>query len=343
MPGVYIRNETWYNPPHETRKHRQMVGWFEEFRMILVTGGTGFIGQALIRHLLEDGREIRTLLRPSSQTPELPKGLPVEVALSNVNDERSLRSALADVDTIYHLVGGEWLGVQEDLAMLEIEGTKTLLQVAEKTGVQRIVYMSHLGADRASAYPVMKVKGIVEEFIRRSGITYTILRSGLVFGEDDHFTTALAKLMAVYPLIFFLPSPAKTLIQPLWVEDLATILTWLLEAEEMNDQTVEIGGPEYLSIEEVVKEVMRVTSLSRTLVELRPSYLRFVAVTLEYLYPAFPHSVYWLDYLANDRTCDIDSVSRMFGLLPARMAGHLNYLEDKNWGKIARQELRKQR
>jgi dihydroflavonol-4-reductase len=90
--------------------------------MILVTGGTGFIGQALIRHLLEDGREVRTLLRPSSQTPSLPKSFPVEVALSNINDERSLRTAMAGVDTIYHLVGGEWLGVHLDLAAVEIDG-----------------------------------------------------------------------------------------------------------------------------------------------------------------------------------------------------------------------------
>ena len=288
--------------------------------MILVTGGTGFIGQVLIRHLLEDGRDVRTLLRPSNQTPDLPKGIPIEVALSNVNDERSLRTALAGVSTIYHLVGGEWLGVHADLADLEIEGTKTLLRVAEQSGVQRIVYLSHIGADRASAYPVLKVKGIVEEFIRRSGMTHTVLRSGLVFGQQDHFTTALAKLIAVYPLVFFIPSPGNALVQPLWVEDLATILTWLLDNPEMENQTVEIGGPDYLSIQEVVEEVMSATGMNRNLIQLRPSYLRLVAMTLEYLYPAFPHSVYWLDYLANDRTCDIDSVSRLFGLLPARFA-----------------------
>jgi NADH dehydrogenase len=265
------------------------------------------------------------------------------VALSNVNDERSLRTALAGVSTIYHLVGGEWLGVHADLADLEIEGTKTLLRVAEQSGVQRIVYLSHIGADRASAYPVLKVKGIVEEFIRRSGMTHTVLRSGLVFGQQDHFTTALAKLIAVYPLVFFIPSPGNALVQPLWVEDLATILTWLLDNPEMENQTVEIGGPDYLSIQEVVEEVMSATGMNRNLIQLRPSYLRLVAMTLEYLYPAFPHSVYWLDYLANDRTCDIDSVSRLFGLLPARFGNHLDYLEGIKWGKLARQEMRRER
>lgn len=311
--------------------------------MILVTGGTGFVGQVLIRHLLEDGREVRTLLRPSSQSPDLPKSLSVEAALSNVNDARSLRSAMVGVDTIYHLVGGEWLGVQEDLAALEIEGTRTLLQVAEESGVKNIVYLSHLGADRASAFPVMKIKGIVEEYIRRSELDHTILRCGLVFGKDDHFTTAMAKLMAVYPLIFFIPSPGNTLLQPLWVEDLATMLTWLLDNPGLKNQTIEIGGPEYMSIEEVAEQLMSETGMKRTLIQLRPSYLRIVAITLEYLFPSFPHSVYWLDYLANDRTCDIDSVSRQFGLLPARFGSHIDYLRGIKWGMLARKEMRRRR
>jgi NADH dehydrogenase len=264
----------------------------------------------------------------------------VQAAISNIEDERSLRAAMAGVDTIYHLVGVEWQGVGGDLSV-EIEGIRTLINVAHEAGVSRIVYLSYLGADRASAYPVMKVKGIVEEYIRRSGMTYTILRSGLVFGENDHFTTALAKLMGVYPFLFFVPSPGNALVQPLWVEDLATILTWLLDKNDLNNETVEIGGPEFLTIEQVVQQVMVAAGMHRRIVHLRPSTLRIVAVGLEYLFPKFPTSIYWLDYLANDRACDIDSVSRIFGLLPTRFSSHLEHLSGKRWGRLARQSMRR--
>jgi NADH dehydrogenase len=308
--------------------------------MILVTGATGFIGQALIRHLLDDDRQVRALIRPSEDSPGLPRGFAVEAAISSIEDQRGLRAALTGVDTIYHLVGLEWQGVSADLGV-EIEGIQSILQVAREMGVSRIIYLSHIGADRASAYTVIKVKGIVEEYIRRSGLEYTIIRSGLVYGEQDHFTTALAKLMAVYPFLFFLPSPGNAMLQPLWVEDLATALTWLLENGELRNQTIEIGGPEFLSIREVAENVMHATGMNRRLVNLRPSTLRIIAVALEYLYPNFPHSVYWLDYLANDRTCDIDSVSRYFGLLPARLSPNLDYLKDKKWGRLARASLRR--
>ena len=93
--------------------------------MILVTGGTGFIGQALIRQLVSLGKPVRTLLRPSIVTPNLPRGIPIEVAVSSFDDERSLRAAMKGVDVIYHLAGSERLGSRlADLVGVDIEGTK---------------------------------------------------------------------------------------------------------------------------------------------------------------------------------------------------------------------------
>lgn len=309
--------------------------------MILVTGGTGFIGKALIRHLVAEGHQVRTLLHPSPKTPELPKGVPVEVAISDISDERSLRAALSGVDTIFHLAGGEWQGVSANLSQIEIQGTRALLEVAKGAGVQRIFYLSHLGADRASAYPVIKVKGIVEEFIRRSGIDYTILQSGLVYGPSDHFSTAIAKMLAIFPFMFMLPGQGDALVQPIWVEDLVTCLTWSLGLEETVNQTLRVGGPEFLSIRQVVEEVIGATGMKRYLAGVQPSYLRLVAVFLEYFFPFMPVSVYWVDYLADDRICEIDSVSRHFGLLPVRFNRHLEHLKGHNWRRQVLQDMRR--
>ena len=299
--------------------------------MILVTGGTGFIGRALIRHLSESGHPVRALLRPSPVSPRLPRGVPVEAAVSGINDPRGLRSAMVGVDTIYHLAGGEWRGAHASLLEIDIRGTQSLVQAARESGVQRIFFVSHLGADRASAFPVFKAKAIAEEFIRRSGIDYTILRTAIVFGPNDGFTTGLAELLSALPYFFFLPGAGDTLVQPLWVEDLATCLTWALDDDGTRNMVYELGGPEFLSFKQLVTLIMQKTRMHKRLVPISPPYLRGMTVLLESFLPSLPISVYWLDYLAANRTCALDTIPRFFNLMPARMAQRLAYLEGPNW------------
>jgi len=299
--------------------------------MILVTGGTGFIGQALIRHLVEEDHKVRTLIRPSRKSPRLPRGVPVEVAVAGLRDERSLRAAMVGVDTIYHLAGVERSGAEADLLDVEVRGTQTVLSAALDAGVERFFYLSHLGADRASAYPIFKAKAIAEEHIRRSGIDYTIMRTAIVFGPNDGFSIALAQLMALVPFVFFVPGEGDTVIQPLWVEDLVTCLAWSLEDENTRSQVYELGGPEHLTLRQVVDTMMAKMGLKRTLLSISPPYLRALTVFLEYLLPASPVSVYWIDYLATNRTCPLDTIPRVFNLMPARISHRLAYLEGRDW------------
>src|SRR5512135_834158 len=173
--------------------------------MILVTGATGFIGRALMRQLLDSGLAVRVLIRPSRRSPRLPKGLPIDVAVVSLADERAIGAALKGVDVIFHLAGAEWQGRNANLQAVDMQGTANLARVAAEADVKRIITVSHLGASRASAYPVFKAKGIAEEHIRRSGVPFTIFRSSLVFGPEDHFTSSLARLLQVSPFIFPLP------------------------------------------------------------------------------------------------------------------------------------------
>jgi uncharacterized protein YbjT (DUF2867 family) len=299
--------------------------------MILVTGATGFIGRALIRHLVEAGHQVRTLIRPSSRTPNLPRSLPVEVVVSSLNDDRGLRAAMVGVDVIYHLAGSEWRGAYASLMQTDIQGTQSVVRAGVDAGVDRLFFVSHLGADRASAYPVIKAKAIAEEFIRRSGIDYTILRSAVVFGPQDGFTMGLAMLLHALPVVFLVPGDGETLLQPLWVEDLATCMTWALNDDGTRNQMYELGGPEYLTLNQVLGLVMAKMGIQKRLVHIRPPYLRAITVLLENVLPSLPVSVYWLDYLATNRTCPLDTIPRFFQLMPARMPYRLDYLIGRDW------------
>jgi uncharacterized protein YbjT (DUF2867 family) len=299
--------------------------------MILVTGGTGFIGKVLVRQLSDAGYPVRLLIRPSKKSPDLPRGVPLEVAVSNLTDARSIRSAMMDVDIVYHLAGVEWHGARASLMDIDILGTQTVSQIAADAGVKRFFYLSHLGADRASAYPVLKAKAIAEENIRRSNVDHTIIRSALVYGLNDHFTSGLARLLYALPSFFFVPEDGNTLLQPIWVEDLVTCLVWALDNELTRNQTYSVGGPEYLTFNHIIQSVLEKINLKRKTVHVFPPYLRAMTVLFESIFPGLPVSVYWLDYLAVNRTVNLDTLPRVFNILPSRFDQRLDHLSQTNW------------
>ncbi len=293
--------------------------------MILVTGGTGFVGQALIRHLIASGKQVRTLLRPSSHSPQLPKGISVEAAVCSIRDERGLRAAMKDVDEVYHLAGTERHSSRAELQEVDVNGSEIVIRVAKQTGVRKLVFLSHLGADRASAFPVFKAKALTENALAHSGIPYTILRSAPIFGPGDQFTVVLAQLLRQAPGFFLVPDDGKNLLQPIWIEDLINCLVMAMENDDLTKQTISVGGIEALPFLEIMDIMMRTMRIKRAVLPVSPSFLRTITLMLDE-FTRFPVSVFWLDYLAVDRTTALDTVPKVFGILPARFHTQLAYL-----------------
>lgn len=302
--------------------------------MILVTGGTGFVGRALIRQLVRNGQQVRTLIRPSKRTPALPRGVEVEVAVTSLNDERGLRAALRGVDVVYHLAGAEHEGPRGNILQTDGHGTANLARAAAQARVQRFFYVSHLGASRSSFYPLLKIKGVAEEHIRKSGVAHTIFRSAILYGPEDHFTTTLARLASLYP-VMFLPGQGEVLLQPLWVEDLVTCLLWSLDNPDTANQTYEVGGAEYFSYRQVLETILPVIRKNPALVPLGLPYLRYLTLFMQGIVPNFPLSSFWVDYLGYNRTAPSDTISRVFGFLPARFTYRLDHLKAIDWRREA--------
>ena len=121
------------------------------------------------------------------------------------------------------------------------------------------------------------------------------------------------------------------MVQPVWIEDLATCILWALEREDTLNQVYELGGSEFFTLQQIIETIMETTHRRRFLVPLSPITLRALTVFFEGINPNFPISTFWLDYFAVNRTCAVDSMPRIFGLMPARFTYRLEYLIRKPW------------
>jgi NADH dehydrogenase len=294
--------------------------------MILITGGTGFIGRHLVPALVDSGQRVRILLRPSAESPRIPHGVPVEVAVSGFNDSRGLRAAMKDVDIVFHLAGAERYGSQGNLNAVDVEGTKAVAQAAKEARVKRTIMLSHLGANRSSAFPVLKAKAIAERWMIDSGVPYTIFRTDAIFGAGDQFSEPINKLLQRSPLFFFLPGQGENYLQPLWINDLVTTLVLSLENPRTINRVFSIGGIELLTYREIVNTIMRKTGIHRLLLPFPLGYMRTLTLWVDQLDRNFPISTFWLDTLAENRTTTVDLLPREFGVMPARFHQTLDYL-----------------
>ncbi len=294
--------------------------------MILVTGGTGFIGGRLVQQLVSSGYPVRTLLKPSKLSPNLPKGISVEATVCSLSDTRGLGAALKDIEMVFHLAGTERQATNADLNGVDILGTKNLMEAARLSKVERVFYLSYLGADQNSAYPVLKAKAIAEKFVEKSGVPYTIFRCANVYGPGDQFLVSLAKLLKRSPGFFIMPGNGLSALQPLWIDDLIAAIQVAMQDENSLNETLEIGGGEIYTFREIVELILETLNIKRALVSLSPAYLRIIAVYMDQFIKYFPVSLFWLDTLAEDRTTSMDVLSRRFGILPARLTQQINFL-----------------
>lgn len=252
--------------------------------------------------------------------------------MSSLSDERGLRAALLGVEALIHLAGGEGEGSRAELGVSDAEGTARLVKAAEEGGTRRILFLSHLGVDRASAFPVLQAKALGEEAVRRGGVPYTILRSALAFGPEDGWTTSIAMTLALSPGIYLVPGGGTTTLQPIWIDDLATAIVWALDEPALAGRTYEIGGPEYLSWRDIVGLIMRETKIHRGLASAPTPVVRALIRLGEMILRRPTFTPFLIDYLAANRVASLETLPRAFGLQPARMESHLEYLRGRRWG-----------
>ena len=296
--------------------------------MILITGATGFVGRAVVRRLAVEGREVCCLLRPSRREQRLPTDILFSSVSASMDDLPALRAAMQGVTAVVHLTGEADLEQDRRLDH-HADDTANLLEATREAGVRRLVYLSRLGANPASAYPLFRALGEAEAAVRESGLDITILQAAVTYGPEDTFTNVLAMLGKTIPLLLPIPDPGQSRFQPLWVMDLVRCVVDTLNRDDLIGQTVLIGGPEHFTFEQLLMEVLAAVGVRRRLVRVRPPLMRGAIALGEALLPRGPTPCWWLDLLTVGSATDLVTVQRHFGFAPCRFADCLDYLGRK--------------
>ncbi|MBE2183725.1 MAG: NmrA family NAD(P)-binding protein [Anaerolineae bacterium] len=303
--------------------------------MILVTGGTGFIGRHLVKGLMAADYPVRVLLN-EARVKQLDKyfSTPPEVVTGTVLDDESLFRAVSGAQAIIHLENAMWWGRRRDLERIELAGARKLITAARAARVGRIVFVSQLGAAPASAYALLRYKGLVEEAIKSSGIAYTIIRSGLVFGPEDAFFNHIAMQLRTNPFFFLMPGRGEVVLHPLYIDDLISALLGTLQSIDTVDRVIEIGGPEYITLEDLIRTIMRVSGAGRPIIGVPPYLLRWMTALYSRLLPRALITQQWMDILASNRTARIGNLSQYFNIRPKRLEDTLiTYMRGRNYGR----------
>ena len=295
-------------------------------RMILITGGTGFIGMELLNQCLESDCPIRLLIHPEEPTLKLPKSVQFDAAICAFSDERGLKAVLQDVDVVYFISLADQSTADIDLQQIEVGELESFVQASKVAGVERFIYLSHLGADRASAFDLLKAKGIAEHIIKETGIPYTIIRSSIVYGKGDVFSENLARWIRYFPGRVPILGDGNVNLQPLWVRDLVTCMLWALDMPSTENSIIEIGGPEYLTLLEILQIIAQKLRKKRSFFAVNTNQLQRWLRLIRSLHHDFPRTAYWMDYFIENQICALDSIPRIFGINPARFHQNIDYL-----------------
>jgi len=226
---------------------------------ILVTGGTGVIGEGVIPELIGRGHDVRLLSRNAEDDAKQWPG--VEPFAGNVADASSLRNAAEGCDAILHIAGiAEEHPPEVTFQSVNVDGTRNILAEAARAGVKNFVFVSSLGADVGqSAYHQSKLAG--ERLVEQSQLDWTIVRPGNVYGPGDEVMSLILKMVRALPAVPVIDSGDQEF-QPIWHEDLAKVLAAVVERSDLAKQVLEAAGAEVTTMADVVKRFCDITGRS---------------------------------------------------------------------------------
>ena len=294
---------------------------------IVVVGGTGFLGRHMARALLDDGHAVTVMGRNPDVVSSIPLLRGANATRGDVTDASSLTGTLEGADALAMAVTFPNYPMELPRKGLtferyEVQGTRNLLAEAERANVGRFLYVSGAGADSKSDKSWYRAKGLAEEAIVASGIDYVIIRPSWIYGPGDKSVNRMVTMVKVSPVVPRLGVKPQR-IQPLYVGDFAEAVKQAFARDDAWNKTFEIGGPEVMTMEEVIDGIAKALGKRRVQLPIPLALAKAGSAPLVLL-PKPPMTPTGVEFVAQNGLVDMRATTRVLGIRPVTFSEGLS-------------------
>jgi len=269
--------------------------------LVTVFGGSGFLGRNVVRALCKRDYRVRVAVR----RPELAGHLQplgrvgqIHAVQANLRYPTSIDAAMRDSHVAINLVGILTESGAQTFGAVQAKGAETVAKAAAAAGA-RMVHVSAIGADENSLSAYARAKAAGEEAVLAAVPTATILRPSVVFGPEDQFTNRFASLARISPVLPLIGG-GLTRLQPVYVGDVAVAVADAADGKTRAGATYELGGPEVLTMREIIEIILAITERKRMLISLPFSLAKVNALLLQFAPGAFKLTSDQVELLRSD-------------------------------------------
>jgi NADH dehydrogenase len=299
---------------------------------VLLIGGTGYVGDAMRHRLREAGHTVTLLVRPSSSVERFERE-GFATAQGDVTDPTSLARAMQRVqpEVVINLVAVIKESGNATFERMNYRGTVNVVDAMRETGINRIIQMSAIGADNIPDYPYHYTKWKAENYVKDSGLTWTIFRPSIIFGpgEQVQFVSQLADIvkMKVAPVIPVV-GDGRSRFQPIHLDDVAAAFERAVrDPGTTAGQTYEIAGPEVLTYEEILDEAARVLGKQKPKIHVPVALMKPAAALMGAVpFIEAPVTTEQLKMLSLDNTTMQNATPTLTGRPATPFRGNIDYI-----------------
>ena len=281
---------------------------------VFVTGGTGFVGRNIVRRLVDSGHDPVLLVRNKDSMANLghyPNSL--RLVSGGLQDIAVLEEGISGCGAVIHLVGIIREVGSNTFMAVHYKGTRNVVEASRRAGIKRFIHMSAEGTKPSATSNYHKTKFMAEEYLKSSGLNYTIFRPSMLFGPGDKNFNVLADLIRKAPIIPVIGA-GNYKWQPVSVADVAEIFVLSLDNPRAERKTYEVRGPDVFTFNQILDILMEILGFRKPKIHIPVGVIRPVVHLLDRILSSPLITIDQMKMLLDNYDHPVDDLLRDFNI-----------------------------